>query len=322
MEVVKLLASWIAQHKGKIGLTMMAFLAFLVILFPFDDLSDLVSREVAKATQNRVFIQFDKVELSLLQGAGIALQNVIVETGNLPAIKAQELKLTPSITGLITGSPAGQVDAAGLMGGDVAASLSSGGLSEKGNDRKKLDFKAENLNLEDLRKLGNVPVALQGKLNLSTQALADLTFTEQPEADVQLSIKDFVVPPANIRTAIDTIGISGFKLQGIDLKGRLADGLFLIEDGRIGKEGDEIKGTVKGRMGLQLNNQNGKISQVLGGYNLEIDLIVKKSFQEREKLLLFLLEAYKQPAGPDADRYAVKISANNPFLPPSIGALR
>ncbi|MFN7454110.1 MAG: type II secretion system protein GspN [Pseudobdellovibrionaceae bacterium] len=322
MEGFKFFAAWLSAHKGKIGLTILAFVGFLVVLFPFDDLSDLVSREVAKATQNQVFIQFDKMELSLLSGAGIALENVIVETGKLPAIRAQELQLTPSLGGLLSGNPAGSVEALGLMGGEVSASLGSGGVSEKGNDRKKLDFSAENLSLDELRKLGNVPVALQGKLNLTSQALADLTFTEQPEADIQLSIKDFVVPPANIRTAIDTIGISGFKLQGIDLKGRLADGLFLIEDGRIGKEGDEIKGTIKGRMGLQLKNQNGKISQVLGGYNLEIDLIVKKSFQEREKLLLFLLEAYKQPAGPDADRYAVKISANNPFLPPSIGALR
>jgi len=322
MEGLKFFAAWLSVHKGKIGLTVLAFIGFLVVLFPFDDLSDLVSREVAKATQNQVFIQFDKMELSLLSGAGIALENVIVETGKLPAIRAQELQLTPSLGGLLSGNPAGSVEALGLMGGEVSASLGSGGVSEKGNDRKKLDFSAENLSLDELRKLGNVPVALQGKLNLTSQALADLTFTEQPEADIELSIKDFVVPPANIRTAIDTIGISGFKLQGIDLKGRLADGLFLIEDGRIGKEGDEIKGTIKGRMGLQLKNQNGKISQVLGGYNLEIDLIVKKSFQEREKLLLFLLEAYKQPAGPDADRYAVKISANNPFLPPSIGALR
>ena len=55
-------------HKLKIFTVVFSALLFFVMLFPFDDLSDLVTEKVAVATNNQVFLTFERLNLSLFPG--------------------------------------------------------------------------------------------------------------------------------------------------------------------------------------------------------------------------------------------------------------
>lgn len=319
---MKELLSSLNRHKYKLIVSVLSTLLFVVYLFPFGDLSDLVTTQVAQRTQNQIYLQFDTMELSLFEGLGLSLQKVSVESPQISALTADEIRVSPHLPSVLAQKPGGSVTAQGLWGGEITAKLSGGETSEKGTQRHRITIEAEQLSLDQLASFAKLPVPLKGKVSLSTEALADLAFVEQPEVDLEIKIDNFVLPPTNIQTPLDAISLSGFKLKQVTLKGRLADGLFIIEQSKIGQAGDEIQGSVKGRIGLQLRNTGGRISPLVGGYNFEVDLTIQKSFQEREKLLLFLVEQHKKPAGPSADRYALKISSNNPALPPAISALQ
>jgi type II secretion system protein N len=310
------------RHKFKFIVSALSTVLFLVYLFPFGDLSDLVTTQVAQRTQNQVYLQFDTMELSLFDGFGLSLQKVSVESPQISALTAEQLTVSPHLPSLIAQKPGGSLSAQGLWGGEITAKLSAGDTSEKGTQRHRILIEASQLSLEQVARFAKIPVPLKGKISLTTDALADLTVIEQPEVELEIKINDFVLPPTNIQTPLDAISLSGFKLKEVSLKGRLADGLFIIEQSKIGQTGDEIQGSVKGRIGLQLRNNGGRISPIVGGYNFEVDLTIQKSFQEREKLLLFLVDQHKKPAGPSADRFALKISSNNPSLPPAISALQ
>lgn len=321
MDQLKKVFSLIAAHKGKFVLSFFSMIVFIFVLFPFDDLGDLVSGQISKLTQNQVYLQFDHLEMNTFPTPGVALDAVYLETRGFPPIKVTSLILTPSISALISQKPAGSLVAEGILGGRVEASIGGAPKSDTGTERNKIILRAESLNLSDLREFASLPMTLKGRLNLDTEAIADLSFTEQPDVDVVLKIDRFELPPANVQTMMGPITLPDLKLGSVEIKGRLSAGNLIIEEGKIGRDGDEVLGTVKGKMGLTIQNRGGNIAPILGGYQLDIDLRIRKSFEDRASLFLGFISQYKT-ALPDGGRYAFKLNAANPMLPPSMSALR
>jgi hypothetical protein len=74
-------------------------------------------------------------------------------------------------------------------------------------------------------------------------------------------------------------------------------------------------------MSLQIQNMGGRILPMPGSYSFDIDVTVKKSFEDRAKLFLSFIEQHKTPVG-DGARYKFKLSASGPESVPSFGALQ
>ncbi|MGZ3775493.1 MAG: type II secretion system protein GspN [Pseudobdellovibrionaceae bacterium] len=321
MEQLRQLFKLIKDGKGKIFLMVFSSIVFLFLLFPFDDLSDLISSLVSKVTNNGVYVQFERLKMSLLPQPGVKMDQVYIESIRTPALSAQELVITPAVRGLIQQKPYGHITAKGFLKGDLNVEVGKGARSDAGVERQRIEVSAQKVSLHDLRELANLPVLLKGQLNLQTTALADWTFQEQPDVDIDMTISKFELPPANVDTAMGPLTLPDLKLSTVELKGRLAAGKFIIETGTIGKPGDELYGTIKGNIGLSIVNQGGIFAKQIGAYDFEIDLKTKRSFQERAALFLTFVDSYKTQTS-DGAQYKFKVSASNPALPPSIGSTR
>jgi type II secretion system protein N len=308
-------------NKGKLVLMIFSALVFIFILFPFDDLSDLISTQVANMSGNSVYLQFEKLKMSLFPTPGVQMDQVYIESMRTPALTAQELTITPSVSGMIQQKPYGHVSAKGFLKGDVDINVGKGQRSDNGVERQKLEISAQKISLHDVRELANLPVQLKGQMNLQTTALADLTFQEQPDVDVDLTINQFELPPSNVNTPMGPLTLPDLKLSTVELKGRLAAGRFIIETGTIGKPTDELYGTIKGNIGLTFLNRGGAIGQDIGAYSFDIDLRARKSFQDRAALFLTFIDGFKTPMS-DGAQYKFRVSAVNPMMPPSIGNAR
>lgn len=321
VNLIKSLFALLFSNKSRIFLALTSTLVFLFLLFPFSDLGDLVSGQVSKATGNRVYVQFENMSISLIPGLGISVSDALMDTPDFPTLQAKNLKVTPSMLSAINNKPAGSISAEGFMGGSLDLSLGSGSKTENGIERQKIRLSAEALSLNELRQLLQLPVALKGKLNLESSALIDFGFQAQPDLDVTLTIEKFELPPSSVQTLMGPMTLPELQLTNLELKGRLSDGQFRIESGRLGKQGDELTGTIKGSIGLQLQNRGNMITPIIGSYNFEVDLNVKKSFQDRANLFLSFVDQFKSATAEGA-RYSFKLNAPNPTLPPSFGALR
>ncbi len=321
MEQLRQLINLIRQSKGKIFVMVLSALVFVFMLFPFDDLSDLISSQVSKLSNNSVYLQFDKLKMSLFPQPGVQMNHVYIESLRTPALSAQELVITPSISGLIAQKPYGQVSAKGLLKGDVDIQVGKGSKTENGLERHRVEVTAKKVSLHDIRELANLPVLLKGQLNLQTTALADLSFQEQPDVELDLSISKFELPPSNVNTPMGPLTLPDLKLTTLELKGRLSAGRFIIETGTIGKPGDDLYGSIKGDIALTINNRGGSFAPQVGAYNFEVDLRTKKSFQDRAALFLTFIDGYKTPTS-EGGQYKFKLTATNPMMPPSIGAAR
>lgn len=321
MEQFRQLLKLIRESKGKIFVMVVSALVFAFMLFPFDDLSDLISSQVSRLSNNSVYVQFDKLKMSLFPQPGVKMDQVYIESIRTPAISATELVITPSVRGLIQQKPYGHVSAKGLLKGDVDLQVGKGSKTENGAERHKIEVSAKKISLHDLREMANLPILLKGQLNLESTALADLTFQEQPDIEMNLSINQFELPPSNVNTPMGPLTLPDLKLSTVELKGRLAAGQFVIETGTIGKPGDELYGTIKGKIGLTIVNRGNSFGHQIGAYNIEVDLKTKRSFQERAALFLTFIDGYKTPTS-EGSQYKFKVSASNPMMPPSIGAVR
>lgn len=321
MALIRKAFSTLFNSRLKILVMLLSTVTFLLILFPVNDLGDLVSSQVARLTGNKLFLQFEELKISLFPSPGVKFEQIFVETQGVPGVSAKEIRFTPSISGLISQKPYGAVNAKGLFKGDVQINVKSGARSESGVERQKIEINAQKLNLQDLREVARLPVMLKGNLNLETVAQVDLTFTEQPDVDVSLIMSQFELPPSNVMTPAGPLTLPDLKLSTIELKGRLAGGKLIIENGQIGKEGDELRGNITGNMELTLANAGGSISPVFGGYSFNINLRAKRNFQDRAALFLSFIDNYKT-ATPDGAEYKFKISAASTMVPPSIGSAR
>lgn len=321
MAQVKAFFGWLIRHKGKFFLSIFSTIVFLLLLFPLGDLGDLVSTQVSKATNNQVYLQFQDLRMSLFPNAGVAFDDIYVEAKGLPAIRSQELVFTPSISSLIFQKPAGTVTARGFLRGEIEASLSPGKKSDNGIERQHITVKANSINLADLKDLANLPLQVNGSANLETNAQIDFTLQEQPEVELLLKIDKLQLPTSNLQTALGPLTLPELKVSSVELKGRLSAGRFIIENGLVGKDSDEIKGNIKGNISLDLKPVNGSVTPIFGAYQFDIDLTVKKSFQDKASLFLTFIEQYKNPLA-DGAQYKFKVSGTDPQNPPSLSILR
>jgi type II secretion system protein N len=332
MSAIKAVFNLVMTNKGKIFFALFSTFVFLFILFPFDDLSDLVSTQVSKVSGNAFYLQFQKLKMSLMPTPGLKMEKVFFQASNAPSVSLDSLTVTPSLSGLIYKKPYGQISIHGAMKGDVDLTLSKGPRTEGGAEREKLEVRGQKFAMKDITEFAKLPVQIKGQLQFASTAVADMTWKEQPEADVDLTINQFELPPASVPTPLGPLNLPEFKLGQVFMKGRLSAGNFNIEKGTLGKETDEIHGTVKGSLGLALENRaarggegradmNNTPIPVFGSYTFDIEFTVKKSFQDRASAFLVFIDAYRSSV-PEGAVYRFKISGNNFSQPPTLSALR
>lgn len=314
---VKAFFGFLWKIKLKLLLSIASALVFAFVIFPFDDLADWVSAQISIATRNSVFVQFEKLKMTLLP-AGAQMDKVFVETAALPGLQIDQVNLSPSISALISQKIQGHVSAKGILKGDLDVRLTDGGKSERGADLSHLEVQAQKINLQDLRQLANLPVMLKGRLDVETNGKLDLAFQEQPEMDLNVKISQFELPAANLPLAdMGDISLPEMKLSNVELKGKLNGGRFLIENGQIGRPGDDLQGTIKGTMAMNLRGGPAGVYPEFGTYNLEIDLLPSTSFKSRAGFFMSLLSGYQS-----GERIKLRLSGLNFYGPPKMAPLR
>lgn len=321
MEHVKSFLKWLFRHKGKYLVAILSAILFFLILFPLGDLSDLVSSQVSKLTANQVFLQFQDLRMSLFPNAGVAFDDLFLEARGFPPIKSKELVFTPSVSSLIFQKPAGSVVAKGFLHGEVEASLGPGKKSDNGTDRQHITVKAHSISLAELVDLANLPLQLNGSAQLESDAQVDLSLQEQPEIELLLKLDRLQLPTSNLQTAMGPLTLPELKLSSVELKGRLSAGRFIIETGQIGKDSDEIRGSIKGNISIDLKSKNGTVTPIFGAYQFDVDLHVKRNFQDKASLFLTFIDQYKNPTS-DGAQFKFKVSGTDPQNPPSMSVLR
>ncbi len=301
--------------------TLPSFLLFTVLFFPYNDSAGWITKMIAKATNNQVFLDFKEVGVSLLPSPALNLETVTIQAANAPTLKAKELSVAPSILGLITFKPGVSLYARGFFEGNVSLSTRGGSSTEKGAPTQVINIDAEKVALSEILKLLKLPIDLKGKLNLEASSTVDTTFVEQPEAEIEADAKKIQIISGSVPTPIGAVNLPQVSWSSFNLKANLADKKFQLEKATLGKQGDELFIEADGSFGIQIQKLGTRIQPMPTSMDLKLTMRAKKSFQKKFEYIA-LLEPYKSRTEGDVDIYRMRISSKNLRRPPKIEAIR
>lgn len=299
---------WLWQQKFYLFMGAVLVPLFVVLLFPVDDLSELVTTQVAKQTNNQIYVRFDKMSLGFLP-VGLDLENVALDLPGLQTLKVGELSVAPSFIDLLLQRPSGRITADRIFRGRIEAEGGPGKKLEGGAQTFDVDIQAERLQLADVKAFANLPIPLRGILSGQVKGYIEPTFAAAPDLSVELQSPELEIQSGNVNTIMGPLMVPDVKISQLRFKGRWSTNNFLIEETLIGKEGDELSGTLKGQVGLELRRAGAGVVMVPGLYTYRVDLKVKKELEDRARLFLMLVEKHRTPEGPDG-RYRFSLSGD------------
>ncbi len=309
-------------HKLKVFSIFLFMIFFGILIFPYSDLADLLTKKVLDLTQNRVYLQADTLGLSFRPGLGLHMDNVLVETPVLPQLKASRISAAPSIASLLAFSPGFSASAEGLFQGDLDLDFKQGSKMPSGLPSQNINLATQDMALaaisQVLRDMGLGDLKLQGSFSSNTQISLDPAYQDQPKGTLDFSIDHFVLPSRVVNIALGPLQIPELKLQKVSAKGTLAEGRLSFEDISLGSDKDELVGKIKGDLGVTMHPGNGAPMAELKNYDFQIDLKMTSNFQKRAALFLMIADAYKT-ASPTGVHYAFRVRSSNVNLPPNIG---
>ncbi len=322
---------WLFRHKGKIALIPLIAIAWIPFLFPYSDLRSVVSTTVSRAIGNGTAIDFDHVALALGFPVALELEGFQFEGAGIPTINADRLVAKPSLSAIFTQRPAGSIEADGVFNANVSASLASGASLKEGGHRQDIKANISGLQLasltEALRRAGMMSFNIQGVLDSNTSLSIDPSFRDQPQGEVFVQAKTVAIPSVNIPIPnMGSVQTPSLQMGRLEVKGRMAEGKFQIEDVLIGQEKDTLSGRIRGEMDLAIQRADGQPARVIpGAYNLRIELQLKKTLMDAmvksgAALVFIPVESFKTEAG-DMVKYAFQMRAAAVGVTPSFTKL-
>jgi type II secretion system protein N len=304
---------WLMKRKFLIVVSGISFLIFLFFLFPFTDLSDLITQQVAEKSQNQVFVTFDKVGLGVLP-LGVKMESVVVDTSYFPPVKASTMSLSPSIASLLTMKPGFTAHATGLFGGGMDMTVKSGERLQDDITGHKVSLNLQKVRLQDLARFAQWPVDVSGSGSVDLVTDFDPTLTKQPSSEYNLSIQSLKIPAGSVPTPLGPLNLPTVDIAAVLAKGRWVNGELFIEESTIGKAGDFVNGRIKGKVGLRLVDSGQGLTPVPGAYELKVDLTLNRDAESQLGIFLSAFDKYRTLTGSGA-RYAMQLNGTPNGLP-------
>ncbi len=310
------------NHKLKILTFFVSLILFLVWLFPFEDIGDLVTTQISHLSGNQIYVSFDQLDLAVIPQPGLEMSKVKVETVGLPALDMGHLFVSTSILGLITFRPGVTAVADDIAGGKLSLSTRGGEKTKAGIRKQIVSVDAKGLNLEKVLELLGTSLRLKGSISTDMSTSVDTTFAEQPEGDFDFLTQELNLEGAQVPTPMGAFPLPNLKVSQLKFEGNMKSGKLMISRGEIGgTKNDWISGTITGQLDVQVNpGPGGSPSFQPGGYNFAVKLKVKPELEKEAGLILGFIEKYKRPAGNAAD-YSFRVSSQSFNSPPSLGPL-
>lgn len=296
-KVVKFLADILRFHKKKILVAFVSALLFSAILFPYKDLADLLTAQIAAQTQNQVFIQFDELGIALLPMPSIELINVELDTPALPTLHAESLQLAPSLASLLQFRQGFRVLARGLMNGDLSLRARTGDrVGDSGDQRfMNINLEYQNLDLKAAQKTFNLSINLEGAANMTVEAKVDPFFSVQPDGQGGFEIQGLRLPSSSIPTPMGAFTLPTLQFSGAKGKARLVGGELIIEELQLGEPSEPFSARVRGNLGLSIQRRGLTMAPQMSTYDLRVEINVQKSVESELALFLGFLSKFKSP---------------------------
>ena len=327
--LIRLILNTVRYQKKKIFFFMGSTVFCILILFPFDDLSDFITTKISQATRNNLYLRFDNLSFSIFPLLGIKMNNVIVESSYAPTLKVKKLNVAPKIMSLITGRPGGKIKARGLFNGDVDIQFGPSKKLNMEDPEIGVDVHLKKIKLKHLsrflKETYQFPLNLSGETAIESKLHIDIPrFREQPKGDFKIHVQKLKIPSSQIPLGYGmSFPIPSMEFDQLSFVAEIDDKKLTITEGKIGGKKDRLHGTLTGDIFLDFQ-PGGRLKD--GGYNLKVNLNIKNTLKEQLEAVFGFIDIY-QGIGEKYKfdnltgiQYSMQISANSFQSPPRISS--
>ncbi|MBT4760615.1 MAG: type II secretion system protein GspN [Bdellovibrionaceae bacterium] len=308
-------------------LFILSTVVLIALLFPYDDLSDFISAQVAKATGNKFFVQMEGIGIGLLPGPAIQLNNFSIESSSFPRLTSDDLSIAPNFLTLLMGKAGGTISASNLYQSDLELNFTQGDSVETKSEDFKLKYmldgelNIEGLSLNKLKEATSLPIDIDGKLSVNINFNIDPNFTIQPNGEFQITSSKVSIPSPTIPIPNFAITLPNLNFSYLKAKGRIVDSEIIIEEALIGDSKDPMYIKLKGKIGLKLKQSRLGIKPIFSSYEAKVLFNIHKDLRPQLIFMTFI-DGYK--AGPkqaDRENFQVKLTGSSFRNPPRARAL-
>lgn len=320
-------------HKLKIAVAILSAMIFAVLIFPYDDLSGLLSSVIARGTQNQVYVQFDKLGIDIIPSPGLSLENVEIDTPLANGIEAGSLTLSPSIPSLLVAKLGITTRLTDFLNGRFSLSYNSKNSLTSVDGSGDYEISGENLDLSRVAKVMNLELPLRGRISIDAEGSIDLKFEEPARADFDVTGEQVQLMP----TMLNIPNFGPMNLPGLTLSQMSAKGRFLpqerggtrnqmaqelvLEEVILGTEKDPLQARVRGKVQVNLLRSAAGIRALPGSYELRIQITARPAAQKDFGLFLSFLDSHKKETAAGS-LYQFRVAANSTTQPPAITTLQ
>ncbi len=271
----------------------MLTLAFIITTFPYDDLSEFVTSKITRATNNQVYLQFNKLSLNILPTPHLKLNDIELLTPSLPLLKASSLSLSPSLLELLKFNLGLSVFIENLFGGNLSLTYAQESPDKENLIFSNMSLDVEDLSLKELSKTIALPINISGDLEANASGTLELQFKEQPDAEFSVSSDNIRLPEGTINApGLGPVKLPGLVFTKLKLNGHLVDGVLSLNNVTLGSQKDDLQVQIKGDINLKFSKISQKIVPLFSRYNLKTKIVIKDS-NVKELFFLQFLNKYK-----------------------------
>ena len=307
---------FIWRQKAKISLLISLVIIFTLLLFPLQDLRELVTIKLYEQSGRKVFVLFNTIQIGLFPPY-LSVEQIKISTPHLnSSLNLNALKVVPYSDLFVKQEPSGEVILEGLWSGQTRATLRPGKLLENNVKSQKVTLRTDTLNLAEMSSNLGFPVKLQGVATLLAEGDVDPSLVTQPDFNFDLNVKNLVLPASQVPTLMGPLNLPQMGLGPVVVKGRWAGGKIQINQLQFGNSNQDVSGSGTGFLNLNVQNRSGQIFTQTGAYQIDLDFVISRKIEPKLALFLGLLESYKTQVT-EGSRYRFKLTGNSFYAPPN-----
>ena len=290
------LLSFLKNHKKKWLLFIGLSIGFVLIRFPYESAMLFLINQIQEKTKLAFQIKYDSFYINPLNPALVFNKPEILIKNRQVLLKAQQLQLKPSYSGLLQGKVGGS---ATLKWGDSILHFT---LRKKTIQKDKtgwlIHIKTQDFNPALLSAFVPQLSHTKGKINLNVELLLDPLFKTQPEGTWQLTGQDFQSQALShtFPDHIGTISLPDFRWSRLKSEGKISQGDISIMDISFGEKADSLQIQTRGVVSVEFAKQkySKRMTSRFRNYNLGIKILVKEDLEPKlKKSLDLVLKATK-----------------------------